>query len=338
MSILYYLTILPPKLPGCEAVTQEIEALITRFGGTLVYVNPNNRTPVYVPRLAFGFDQLRKLRSLESDIQLHHFFNPDPFPFPFLRLLRRPVIYSLTAGVGTAKPNLHFFSSLAAITVADQRSLHRLRDWGLENVVLVRPGVDTSRFSYTSLALGSEIKLMVGSAPWTRSQFGTKGIDALLRAAQQQPWLHLVFLWRGVLFNEMMHRVRQMGIEDQVQVLDERVDVNQVLKDVHASVALASDPAVIHPYPHSLVESLAAGKPILVSRSIPMADYVEQTKCGHIVEHITPKGIINAVKVLINSYDRLQYAAMQTGQDTFSRQAMIASFEDTYARATESTA
>jgi hypothetical protein len=44
---------------------------------------------------------------------------------------------------------------------------------------------------------------MVGSAPWTKGQFRTKGVEALLEAARQNPRLHLIFLWREVLAEEM---------------------------------------------------------------------------------------------------------------------------------------
>ncbi|MFN8459435.1 MAG: hypothetical protein U0401_33095 [Anaerolineae bacterium] len=59
MNILYHLTILPPKLPAAEALSQEISALRGRFGGELVYLNPNQRSPIYLPRLLFGFQRKR---------------------------------------------------------------------------------------------------------------------------------------------------------------------------------------------------------------------------------------------------------------------------------------
>jgi glycosyltransferase involved in cell wall biosynthesis len=181
---------------------------------------------------------------------------------------------------------------LAAVAAADERSLKRLRKWGVTNVVLVRPGIDTARFSHSPLPLHGDIKLMVGSAPWTKGQFRTKGVEALLEAARQNSRLRLVFLWRGVLAEEMEQRARQMNLGRQVEVLNRLVDVNRVLADVHASITLATDPAIIKSYPHSLLDSLAAGKPVLVSRSIPMADYVEQTGCGEVVENVTPADIL----------------------------------------------
>ena len=330
MNILYCLTIPPPEMPECDAVVQEVETLRDHFGGDVVYLNPNRHLPLRLPRIAFGIHKLGQLRDREVGLDIHHLFNPDPFPFPVLRLLRRPVVYSLTGGVEDRQPNVGFLASLAAITVTDERSLDRLRSWGLDNSRLVRPGVDTTRFTCFPLPLQSEITLMVGSAPWTRAQFQQKGIEAILSAAQRFPQLRLVFLWRGVLADEMERRVRRMNLEKQVQVLNEKVDVNEVLAGVHASVALATNPAIIRSYPHSLMESLAAGKPVLVSRCIPMADYVEQTGCGKVVKSLDPTSILDVVKALAREYESLQGAARHVGQKNFSQQAMIASFRRVY--------
>jgi glycosyltransferase involved in cell wall biosynthesis len=332
MNILYHLTVLPPKMPEAEAMSQEISALRAHFGGDLVYLNPNQFSPVYVPRLLFGLHKLRQLWAREATLQMHQLYNPDPFPFPILRLLRRPVIYTLSCGVGNKRPNVAFLNALAAVTVSDERSLKRLKSWGVDNSHLVRPGIDKSRFTFSPLPLGSEVRLMVGSAPWARTQFRTKGVEALLSAAQQSPNLHLIFLWRGVLAEEMEARVRRMNLGKQVMVLNRRVDVNQVLADVHASITLADSPAIVRSYPHSLMDSLAAGKPILVSRAIPMSDYVEQTSCGQVVERVEPGSILAAIEALALRYEDLQKAARQVGGRDFSQQAMIASFQKVYDR------
>ena len=237
MSILYHLTILPPAHPECEAISQEVGALMRRFGGHLTYVNPNEGGLIYIPRLLFGFHRLHEVHFLESKVRLHHLYNPDPFPFLYLLLLRRPVVYSLTGGV-TRRPNLSFLARMAAVTVTDEESLARLRNWGLGNVFLVNPGIDTARFTCHPLPLESEIRLLVGSAPWTKRQFHTKGIAALVEAARKEPRLHLVFLWRGVLWEEIAQMVRAAGIEKRVTIFNEVVDVNQVLAGVHASICL----------------------------------------------------------------------------------------------------
>jgi glycosyltransferase involved in cell wall biosynthesis len=330
MDILYHLTFLPPPMPKCVAELQEINALRSHFGGDLVYLNPNRRSPIYLPRLLFGFQQLRELRKQEANLHLHHVYNPDLFAFPVLKCLRRPVVYSVSGGVGDKRPCIRFFNSLAAIAVPDEHSLKRLRAWGIDNVFLVRAGIDISRFTFSPLSLQSKIKLMVGSAPWTRRQFHTKGVEALLSAAKQMDRLHLVFLWRGALANEMEQRVRQMNLAKQVTVLNQQVDVNEILAGVHASIALAAAPGIVKAYPHSLLESLAAGKPVMVSRAIPMADYVEQTGCGKVVDRVTPMDILTAVESLTREYKDLQDSARQAGRRDFSQRAMLASFHKIY--------
>jgi glycosyltransferase involved in cell wall biosynthesis len=337
MTPLYHLTTLPPRMPRAEAISQEIAALREHFGGDVLCVNPNDECPLYIPRLLFGFHRLRELRSREADLDLHHFYNPDPFPFPYLRRLRRPIVYSITCGVGDRRPNVAFFSSLAAIVVSDERSLRRLRSWGVENAVLVQPGIDRRPFTCSPLPLRSEIRLMVGSAPWTKGQFRTKGVGALLQAARQAPHLRLVFLWRGILADEMARRVRRMNLAGQVTVLNELVDVNAVLAGVHASITLAAAPGIVKSYPHSLLESLAAGKPVVVSRAIPMADYVERTGCGKVVERVTPADILTAVESLANEYGALQSIARQVGRRDFSQQQMLTSYRRVYERVLGST-
>ncbi len=331
MTILYHLTILPPQRPACEALSQEVQALRDHLGGELVYLNPNGRLPIYIPRLLFGLHQLRSLRAREAGVTLHHVYNPDPFPFPVLRALRRPVVYSLTGGV-VARPNVAFLARLAAVTVADRGSLERLRGWGLRNVHLAAPGIDTTRFTCSPLPLQSRVRLLVGSAPWTRRQFRSKGVDALLAAALEMPQLELVFLWRGVLAEEMARRVRRLGLAERVEILDRQVDVNQALAGAHAGVALATGAALIRAYPHSLMESLAAGKPLLVSRTIPMAEYAAQNDCGVVVESLTPAAVRAAVEALVERYGELQRAALEAGRRDFSLPGMIASYQEVYER------
>ena len=328
--VLYHLTVLPPALPECEALSQEIDALRHHFGGELVYLNPNQRSLIRLPRLVFGLQKLKQLRIRETDFTLHHMNNPDPFPFPVLLGLRRPIVYTLSGGSGNKRLNTSFFSSLAAITVYDEHSQQHLRASGLGNVHLIRSGIDTTRFTFSPTPLQSEIRLMAGSAPWTLKQFRTKGVHALLSAAQRKSELQLIFLWRGVLAEEMQRLVLRMGLEQQVTVINKQVAPNEILANVHGCIGLATEPTIVKAYPHSLMESLAAGKPVIVSRKIPMSHYVERMGCGQVVEQVTTSNILTAIESLALAYDELSTAAQQVGQRDFSQQKMIDSFASVY--------
>lgn len=330
MKLVYLLPILPPRHPQCEAYSQEIALLQSRFGGRVVFVNPNQgtgalRLPLPLPRLVFGLAHLPGLRRAETPDTLYHFFNPDPFAFPFLLGLRRPVVYTIAGGVTAPRPNLGFLRRMAVVSVPDTRSLARLQTWGLDNVHLQRPGIDTDRFSHHPLptAPGDPCRVVVASAPWTEAQFASKGFDALLTVAQQQPDLHLTLLWRGVLLEEILRRVQAAGLADRVEVLDGPVDVNAVLGRAHAAALFAAHPGIVKSYPHSLLDSLAAGKPVMTSRAIPMADYVAETHCGVVVDAVTPQAIGAGLSELCAGYDTYRRAAEMVGRRDFSQNAAL---------------
>jgi glycosyltransferase involved in cell wall biosynthesis len=201
----------------------------------------------------------------------------------------------------------------------------------LRNAHVIRPGIDTSRFSPTPPPAGPGLALLAGSAPWTRAQFVTKGVEALLAAAEARPDLRLVFLWRGLFFEEMQERVARRGLERRVEVINRRVEVNEVLARVHAAVALASDATLVKAFPHSLLESLAAGRPVLVSRALPMADYAERTGCGQVVERVSAEGVLVALTQLEAGYEAHRAAALRVGQRDFSQRALVGAYERLYA-------
>lgn len=325
MKIVYLLPILPPRHPDCEALSQEIALLQRRFGGRVVYVNPNRHLPLPVPRLAFGLAQLPGLRRSADDETIYHFFNPDPFAFPFLMGLRRPVVYTIASGVGDRRPNVAFLRRMAVVTVPDARSLARLQAWGVDHVRLQRPGIDTARFTHHPLPLPPDgpIRIVVASAPWTPAQFASKGFDTLLAAAQQMPDLHLTLLWRGVLVDQLQARIRHAGVGDRVQVIDGPVDVNAVLARAHAAALLAAQPGIVKSYPHSLLDALAAGKPVLISRAIPMADYVSETGCGVVVDTVTPQAVRAGLTALRAGYDAYRRAAETVGRRDFAPDAAL---------------
>ncbi len=338
MSVAFLIPTPPPVEPAAEAYAQEIGALKARFGGRVVYLNPNRflprHLPVQIPRPAFGWHCLPRLLLAGRRHRLYQVYSPHLYPYPVLSWLRRPVVYTLT-GRAAAEPlrasRVAACNRFAAVTVVDRVSQERLEAMGLTNVQRVRAGIDVGRFCHRPLALDGEIRLLMASAPWTREQFRVKGVDALLAAAAAEPRLRLTLLWRGVLTAEARRRVGEYGLEDRVEVVDRLVDVDRVLAGVHATINLAAAGDIVKAFPHSLMESLAAGKPVLVSRAIPMADYVEARGVGAVVEEVSEGAVLAALEELLAGYPQAQRRALEHGRRDFDLEAMIASFEEVYA-------
>ena len=332
MRVCYHLTIPPSDWAACDALVQEAQALQAHFGGVIHHLYPARRPGTRFPRLFWGILRWPKLWWIERHVTLHHFYNPDPYPFAILSLLWRPVIYTVSAGVRpgdrrNAQRLAHHVHTLVVATLVDRERLQR---WGIDNVAVVRPGMDLTRFSTVPLPPDLPPTLLMGSAPWTHAQFRSKGVDALLDMARRWPDLHLVFLWRGLLYDEMLQRVRALGLGDRVEVINEQVDVAAVLARVHAAVILATEGATIKAYPHSLLEALAVGRPVLVSRVVPMAIQVRQCGYGVVVAEINVPGIQRAVKQLFRDYLHYQQRALGFNKRNFTLDKMLASYAKIY--------
>jgi len=320
MRVLYHLTIPRPNQPKLDAVVQEIDALHSRLGGELVYVNPARRPGSRFPERLYGMLHLPYLRRREVAIDLHHISNSHLYPFPYLRWLRKPIVYTVTAGLRvTLQPSqLERLARLARIVVSNERDRSTLQDQGLRNVEIVRSGIDVARFTRHPAPDTPGFTLLMASAPWTIEQFESKGIDALLETAQARPELRLVFLWRELHLEEVERRITRRELNDRVTVVNRRVDVNETLTQVHAAVVLAEDASLVKAYPHSLLEALAAGRPVLVSRAIPMAEFVDETRCGVVVEHVEARGVTAALDDLIADYRTVREAALRLNREIFS--------------------
>ena len=335
MSIAFLLPTPPPVRPQAEAYAQEIAALCERFGGETLCINPNpqlpNRLGQQIPRPFFGFHQPLRLRQLGSRHRLFHCYSPTLYPYPVLATLSRPVVYSLTGGYTAERDDPAFFNGLAAVTVPDLESRERLLSKGLENVHVVQSGIVTDRFDVHPLDIVDHLHLLMASAPWTPAQFADKGIDTMLAAVAAEPRLRVTFLWRGVLTETMQERVRESGAADRVTVIDEMVDVNETLAGVHAAVNLATEGGIVKAYPHSLLEALAAGKPVIVSRQIPMAGYVESRGVGVVVDEVAKASLLEAVEKLETGYGELSENARKNRACEFTIDRMVESFECVYA-------
>lgn len=335
MKALFHLPVLPPKNPRFEAYSQEITALSALVDGKIVHINPNEHLPenfpTRIPRIFYGLHRVPQLLALDETVDFHQIYNPDPYYFPVLRLLKKPIVYVISGRVSIDNLTRRFCDKMAAVAVYDNSSFASLAAARTVPSFRVQSGIDSSRFTHHPREIDNSVHLLMASAPWTENQFESKGIDVLLEAIQQLPRMKLTLLWRGVLYDSVMRRIEQLGITDRVTVIDEMVDVNDILGKVHGTIILANRSDIVKAYPHSLLDSLAAGKPIIVSRRIPIADYVDVSRTGLVVESMTVDATVETFGRFIDTYDTLRKNAEQRGSTDFDLPQMLDSYKTIYA-------
>jgi len=312
MKVACHFTVPQPVDLRIDAAVQDGLCIVEKNGGEINFLYPGRDVKIYFPRFLSGLQQLRKLREIEKRIDIHHVFSNGFYPYPIYSLLKKPIVVSTVIGLsGNAVIRYPLlFRKVKHFIVPSEQDQQLMKLSGYKRVSVVRPGIDLTRFSYTPCSDTAKIMLLVGSAPWNEDQFDKKGVNLLLEVMSELPWLHITFLWRGVLRELLEKKVAAARLSDRVKILEGYVDVNEVLAGVHATVVLASDEKVIKAYPHSIMESLAAKKPVIVSGCLQIKKYVKEKKCGVIVNSLDKKSLHEALWDIKNNYqnycDRLQ--------------------------------
>lgn len=333
MKIAYHLTVPRPPHPELDAAVQDVMKLLGSVDGVINYLYPGKEVKRWLPRVLSGLHQILYLLRLDSRVDVHHIFSNGLYPYPILLLLRKPIVCTSVIGVGSISFGTGIFLKrlFKKVIVSAPSDVATLDSLGFESEFLY-PGIELDRFSLNKVASQKEFTLLVGSAPWTEDQFSSKGVDLVLQACGQLPWLRLVFLWRGKLLSEMHEKVEKYGVADRVHIIAEQVNVDTVLKDVHAALILVDDSNVIKSFPHSLLESLAAGKPVIVSAIVPIADFVEQNNCGVCVECFEIECLVNSVKEMKDQYDVFLENVSKVDMNVFSSERMVNSYLNIYAK------
>jgi len=332
MSILYLLTSPQPVIEGTDAVFKEVKALQAVFNGAQINLFPFSRPSSLFPKTLYGLQRIKTIRNQESQLKINHIFVSTLQYLPLFYCLKRPIVYTVVASLQQQKKpgNIKKLNTLHRIVISNERDQQVLKSWGINNYSIIRPGINTSGFFSNPLQLKKELTLLLASAPWEKAQFYTKGTDLLLKATAELPFLKVILLWRGLFFKELLKKINYYGVMQKVEVINQKVNVNDFLKRVHATILLAKRPDLVKAFPHSLIESLAAGKPVIVSKTIPMADYVTKHGCGVIVNALRTESLTDSISTLMSRYQQLARNTSRVTERDFSLGQMIEQYRKLY--------
>ncbi len=332
MPILYLPTVPAPVVKNTDALFQEIELLADKNDGHILNLFPLKKPNSIFPRFLYGIHQITNLQQAVRNCDLCHVYSPVLHYYPILNLIDKPIVFNVVASmVGLPKPkNIAKLSTLHSIVISNDRDRQLLASLGLDNYTIINTGIDTEKIKTTTLKMEDEVVLLMASAPWEHHQFVSKGIDILLESVQKTPSLKIIFLWRGLFEEKMLQKIKSYGVEDQVELINKRVNISDMLERVHATVLLTDRGDSIKTFPHSLLESLAAGKPIVLSNKIPMADYVKEKNCGLVVHEHTTEAFLKSISLLKGNYQELSKQAFDLKASDFTKEKMVQKYSKLY--------
>jgi glycosyltransferase involved in cell wall biosynthesis len=318
--IAYWTGWLSPEMEGCSKEVFDLKDHFTRshlFGLSRYYTvrwSPRER---YAGMNIRFYPLLRLLAPLlERSVDLHHIYGSLSEWFFLRALQRRPIVLT----VATEEPpfNREVYRHVRRFVVhapATARSLIA-RGFDPDRIRLIYPGIDVARFRPRDRASAPPLwvstdpkrfRVLFATTPNRREGLEARGINLLLRTAQRLPDVDFFLPWRPWAGARRLAAIVQQDAPANVHMSTAlQPDMTRLFHATDATIAPFLQPKDMKICPTSLVESLASGRPLLVSTKVGLADLVRDEGGGQVFEP-SSNGLCESVEALRSNYQ--QHAA-----------------------------
>ncbi len=154
-------------------------------------------------------------------------------------------------------------------------------------------------------------------------------LEAFVRGPASDPRARLLFVGRGALKSELESRIGALGLQEKVHLLGLRSDVAEILNAADVFV-LSSD---WEGNPLSVMEAMAAGKPVVCTAVGGVPELVEGGECGLLVPQGDAKALAGAMRYLLESPKAgksMGEASARRAVERFDLRVMTEAYENLY--------
>lgn len=243
---------------------------------------------------------------------------------------RRPVVFTV-AIPGT--PLAQDVYARVSVFVAESEPLaSELREAGIapSRLRVVYPGVPLDRYAASPPPPG-RFRLLFASSPANVAEFEARGVPLLVELARRMPDVDVVALWRD-WDDQAPTRLALEALAAPPNFIVDRRTVSDM------AAALAGMHAVVAPFatgfgksaPNSLIEGLAAGRPVLCCPGVGIGRLVEAHGAGLVCER-SAEGLAAAVGRIRDAWPVFASAARALAERHFDARLFVAEYGRIYA-------
>jgi Glycosyltransferase len=210
----------------------------------------------------------------------------------------------------------HCASNLVAVSAAVANELAGYYRLNREKIKVIHNGVFVPE---TSSEVNQEEYLIfsVGRMTWRKGFLFL--IQAMTEILKEYPRAKLVLLGRGSYKESLIEYSRKLGLSESV-IFKENLS-KQELSKLYAMAHVYVQPSLYEPFAGTVLEAMAAQKPIVACRVGGIPEMISDGKNGVLVEPYSSHQLANAIKLLLSdsSYaNQLAKNAKQTVLDSFT--------------------
>ncbi|TSA45461.1 glycosyltransferase family 1 protein [bacterium] len=335
-------------LVGAEKT--ELKSRLKRAGIPCGLVKNLVRSINPIRDIAAVFELTSKLREYHPDIVHLSSSKAGVIGSVAARLAKIPNVVFTAHGFAFLEPNSRFVNRLyfwaekiasnyrkAIITVSefDRQAAIAARLCPPEKLITIHNGVDWDKIEYlpqnrarAALQLEPD-KFIIGTVA---NFYRTKGLPYLISAARElvtdYPETQFFIVGDGTERSKLLSQIKSSGLENSVLLVNPQENVRQFLKAFDLFVL----PSVKEGFPYVILEAMAAGLPIVATKTGGIPEAIRNGQDGLLVEPKNPAALASAISKLIkNPSDAKKLGQMaEERAKNFTYDAMLAATCDVY--------
>jgi glycosyltransferase involved in cell wall biosynthesis len=182
-----------------------------------------------------------------------------------------------------------------------------------ERLWLIRPGIPIAPYC----AATGRFTILFASSPLSAEDFLSRGIYLIIRVAALMPDIQFLLVWRKRHLGKLERLIADAGVTN-VEIANGMIsDMGAIYDRVHATILPGLEHRSFIPCPRSGLESLAHGKPLLVSHFVSLAETVASSHAGVMFEPSSAE-LTTAIRELQNDYSAYQANTQRYVAENFS--------------------
>jgi glycosyltransferase involved in cell wall biosynthesis len=327
-------------MPRWEAASKEVSFLMTELASSLdvnlASINMRNKKTAvfgkekYFP-LPYTLIGLPFVSHFASSFHINHLFASfsERLLIPRLAKLDNSVL-TVTKDSGALnrlENNAKYLRRFKAVIVQSERHYEILRQVGLreDQLKLIYPGIDEKKYKKVS----SPFKIFFASSPFSKHDLLSRGMFLMMNTAKRCPDVDFILAWRDKNLSDLEDLIRQFGVKN-IKIQNGLIeDMDALYREIHAVILPGLAYHSYKPCPHSALESLSHGKPVLVSRPNSLASLIQRNRCGIVFEPEI-ESLVGAIKTLAGKYEDFQVNCQKTVRQNFSKQVFLKKYKEIY--------
>ena len=325
--------------PSWEAVSNEVQFLMKemedQFDTNMISFNFNEAAPSLRGRekrlpLPLSLPLIPAMIYTKGRAGINHLFCGPAEKVLSPRLSRFPSVLTIsknTKSLSAFERNFENLKRFEYVVTESERDHEILLQAGLprDRVKLIYPGFEIKPY----VPAPGPFTILFATAPFDKNEFLNRGIFLIINAAQSLAGVRFRLIWRDGEHERLLKLIADAGVTN-IEVHNGYIpDMDAQYCETHATILPGLDEHSLKPCPHSGLESLAHGKPLLVSRPTSIAGLVERMN-GGIVFEPNSRSLVSAITELQKHYDSYQSRCHNVVNECFSKQVFIERYRDIY--------